>query len=75
MAKVVDLTENEVKLITDLLGWWKEGYAEAKDMTIGDESLEIEELLVLSAGYDEDEATIASLMEKLACHDPIGGPR
>lgn len=65
MAKLVDLTDEEASFVGDLLDWWAEGYAEAKDLTIGDQNLTVEGLLDLCSGLDEQVDMCKSIRSKL----------
>jgi hypothetical protein len=65
MARQVDLTDEEAQFLRTLLDWWHEGFKDAKDATIQDHNLDMDDLLILTDSLAEDEKTVQTIMEKL----------
>jgi hypothetical protein len=62
----VELSFQEAEFISDILEMWEQGLAPANDDTIADASIETaEELLTLSAGYDEQRRMVNEIREKI----------
>lgn len=65
MAHQIDLTANEEVFLLDLLDWWAEGHAEALELTIEDGTLTLDQLLLATAGLDEQVRMCATIRGKL----------
>ena len=65
MAVLADLTDDEAQFLSDLLDWWSEGYKEAKDMTTDDRSLELDDLMNLTASLDQQAVMCHTIKDKL----------
>ncbi len=66
MAQLV-LSEEESTFLYDVLEWWKEGYADAKDATIADirSIVDFDQLLELCADYDAQTSMILNMQWRL----------
>jgi hypothetical protein len=72
MARTIQLTDPEAQLLSDIVGWWLEGFKEAKEaMAADDRTLtSMEQMLDATSGLEMDEHLLNGVREKLTCLQP-----